>query len=56
MPSWATILIAAGLVALPTFISALPPEYAAAASAIVAALASVYHLYQPVPGTGTKTK
>ena len=50
MPAWATILIAAGLAALPGFIAALPPDYAAAASAIVAALASLYHLYQPVPG------
>jgi hypothetical protein len=56
MPSWATILIAAGLAALPTFISALPPDYAAAASATIAALASVYHLYQPVPGAGEPKK
>jgi hypothetical protein len=51
IPNWVTVLIAAGATALPTFISSLPLEYAAVASAVIAALASIYHLYQPVPGT-----
>jgi len=38
------------MTAAPAFISAVPHEYQAAGSTIIAMGSALYHLYQPVPG------
>ena len=45
-----TVIAGAALTASPAFVSALPHDYQATASAMIAALVAIYHLYQPVPG------
>lgn len=49
MPAWLTIILTGLATAAPAFISAVPHEYQAAGSAIIAMGAAIYHLFQPSP-------
>ena len=50
MPAWLTLVIGTAITAAPQFISILPHELQATATAVLAMGTGVYHLFQPVPG------
>lgn len=56
LPAWLTLAVTFIATAAPLVLPALPLPYQALASALIATLASIYHLYQPPPPSATKAK
>lgn len=51
MPAWLTVLIGGLLTAAPQYVPMLPHEVQGALTAVFAVATSMFHLFQPAPGT-----
>jgi hypothetical protein len=52
----ATIAIGALLTVMPQVVATLPPKYRDLGTALIAALVSAWHLYQPSPNTSQEAE
>jgi hypothetical protein len=51
MPVWLSLVMGTAVTIVPQLISTLNPELQGIATGVLAMATSIYHLYQPTPGT-----